>query len=224
MQGVPSLYSTSIGKKIFMAVTGILLVLFVIGHMIGNLKAFQGAAKFDHYAEGLRSFGDPFLGHGQFLWIARVVLLASVLVHMIAAWQTWRISRRARPRGYRKEESISFSYASSTMRWGGVIIGAFVVFHILHLTTGTVHPNFVSSAYANLVTGFQAPWVAGFYLLAMALLSLHLYHGIWSACQTLDINNAKIRAMRRPAAALIALVVLLGFISVPLAVLLGILH
>ena len=203
-----------------MAITGSILVLFVIGHMVGNLKVFFGAESFDHYAHGLRTFGEPFLGHGQFLWIARVVLLSAVLVHVVMAWQTWRMSRRARKVGYAAGGSISFSYASSTMRWGGVIIGAFVVFHILHLTTGTAHPDFSSeSPYANVVTGFRDPVASTFYLVAMAALGLHLYHGIWSACQTLGINNPRFGPWRRPIALVISLVAFLGFVAVPLAVL-----
>ncbi len=206
-----------------MALTGALLVGFVIGHMIGNLKVFFGAESFDHYAHGLRTFGDPFLGHGQFLWIARVVLLAAVLVHMIMAWQTWRMSRRARDVGYRMQASVSFSYASRTMRWGGVLIGLFVVYHVLHLTTGTVHPGFSEeSAYANVVAGFRSPVVSIFYVLAMMALAVHLYHGIWSACQTLDINGPRLGALRRPLALTVSLIVFLGFIAVPIAVLAGI--
>jgi succinate dehydrogenase / fumarate reductase cytochrome b subunit len=221
MRAVADLYSTSVGKKIAMAVTGLVLVAFVIGHMIGNLKVFLGPDAFDHYAHGLRTLGDPILGYGQALWIVRLVLLGCVGVHMMAAWQTWRLSSAARTMGYRRSESVAFSYASSTMRWGGVIIAAFVVYHILHLTTGTVHPRFGGSAYENLVSGFKVPLVAAAYILAMIPLALHLYHGIWSACQTLDIDNRSIRAMRRPVAAAIAAAVFAGFISVPVAVIAG---
>ncbi len=222
MRAVADLYSTSIGKKIAMAITGFVLVGFVIGHMIGNLKIFFGPEAFDHYAHGLREIGDPILGYGQALWIVRLVLLGCVGVHMVAAFQTWRMSRHARPVGYRKDESVAFSYASSTMRWGGLIIAAFVIYHILHLTTGAAHPSFGESAYRNVVTGFSQPVVAAAYILAMVPLGFHLYHGIWSACQSLDLDNPAIRALRRPAAAVIAAGVFAGFISVPVAVLAGI--
>ncbi len=222
MQDAAGALSTSVGKKILRAVTGAALVLFVIGHMVGNLKVFFGKENFDHYARGLRTFGDPFLGYGQFLWIARIGLLAALAVHMVMAWQTWRMSRAARPIGYHTTASINFSHASRTMRWGGVAILAFVVYHLLHLTTGTVHPEFShDSAYANVVAAFRRPAVSVAYVLAMIPLGLHLYHGIWSACQTLDLNGPRISALRRPVAAAIALVVVLGFIAVPLAVLGG---
>lgn len=222
VRAVVDLYSTSIGKKIAMAITGFVLVAFVIGHMIGNLKIFFGPEAFDHYAHGLRELGDPILGHGQALWIVRLILLACVGVHLVAAFQTWRISRQARPVGYRKNESISFSYASSTMRWGGLIIAGFVVYHILHLTTGSAHPAFGESAYRNVVIGFTKPVVAIAYILAMIPLALHLYHGIWSACQSVSLDNPSIRDLRRPASAIIAVVIFAGFISVPVAVLVGI--
>ena len=221
MQDAVGALSTSVGKKILMAVTGVALVVFVIGHMVGNLKVFFGQESFDHYAHGLRTFGEPFLGYGQFLWIARIGLLFAVTVHMVMAWQTWRMSRAARPVGYHTSASIGFSHASRTMRWGGVAILAFVVYHLLHLTTGTVHPAFGESPYANVVTAFQRPVVSVAYVLAMIPLGLHLYHGIWSACQTLDLNGPRIAALRRPVAAAIALVVFIGFIAVPLAVLGG---
>jgi len=213
---------TSVGKKILMAVTGAVLVAFVIGHMVGNLKVFFGAESFDHYAHGLRTFGDPFLGYGQFLWIARIGLLVAVVVHIVMAWQTWRMSRKARPIPYHTVDPIVLSHASRTMRWGGVAILVFVVYHILHLTTGTVHPRFSpESPYANVVTAFSRPMVSIAYVLAMIPLGLHLYHGVWSACQTLDLNGPRVSALRRPLSLVIALVVVIGFIAVPLGVLTG---
>lgn len=222
MQKAAGALATSVGWKILMAVTGAVLTLFVIGHMVGNLKVFFGQESFDHYAHGLRTFGEPFLGYGQFLWIARIVLLVSVGVHIVMAWLTWRMSRRARPIGYHSAESIVFSHASRTMRWGGIAILFFVIYHLLHLTTGTVHPAFGESPYANVVTGFQQPVVSVVYLLAMIPLGLHLYHGIWSACQTLDLNGPRITELRRPVAAAIALIVVLGFVAVPIGVLSGV--
>ncbi len=221
MQRALTLYSTSIGKKAVMALTGIVLWGFVIVHMIGNLKVYQGPEKFDAYAHFLREVGYPVLGHGQFLWIARIVLLAAVGAHIVAALQTWMMSRSARESRYRRRDSQSFSFASSTMRWGGLTLLAFIVFHLLHLTTGTLHPRFTDSAYSNVVAGFRVWYVAAFYVLAMIPLAFHMYHGLWSACQTLDINNPRIRDARRPFAAAVAIVVTAGNVSIPIAVLAG---
>lgn len=222
MQAILGLYRTSIGKKIAMAVTGIGLVGFVVTHMAGNLKFFQGPAKFDAYAEGLRTFGTPILGRSDFLWIMRAALLGAVAMHILAAIQTWSSSRRARKTGYRRGATLGFSYASKTMRWGGVAILAFVVYHILHLTTGTVHPDFEhGSAYGNVVAGFGQPIVAIGYLVALVPLGMHLYHGIWSSGQTLGVEGAGARSIRRRVAFVVAVVVVVGFAAVPLAVLFG---
>lgn len=208
-----------------MAATGAILVLFVLGHMAGNLKAYQGAAKFNAYAEFLRDFGAPIFGHGQFLWLARAALLAAVLVHIIAALQLSRRSRLARPVGYKKTPHEELTYASRTMRWGGVIILLFVVYHILHLTTGTAHASFVAGdAYRNLVVGFQAWPVSAAYMVAIVALGLHLYHGVWSGFQTLGWDNPRYVPYRRSIAAAIALVVVIGNMSFPIAVLTGVLR
>jgi succinate dehydrogenase / fumarate reductase cytochrome b subunit len=216
------LYQSSVGKKILMASTGIVLVLFVLVHMIGNLKIYQGAAKYDAYAEFLREVGYPALGHGQMLWIARIVLLLCVGIHIYAAAELYFRSKKARRIGYKKFDDLSFSYASRTMRWGGVVVLAFVVYHLLHLTLGTVHPDFVAgSAYRNVVTGFKVWPVSVAYILAMIPLGLHIYHGLWSTTQTLAIQGAQVQTWRRPFAALVASVIVIGNVSIPLAVLGG---
>lgn len=219
-----ALYRSSVGKKIAMAVTGAILLGFVVVHMLGNLKVFQGAAKFNEYAAGLRTLGAPLLGTGQALWIARIVLLVAVLIHIGAAFQLVRQSRAARQHGYAKyDNSMVFSYASRTMVWGGIIVLAFVVYHLLHLTLGTAHPDFMPhNAYHNFVIGFQQWPVALFYILAMIPLGLHIYHGMWSALQTLGANNPKYNRFRRPIALGTALLVVVGNISFPVAVLAGI--
>jgi len=223
MRRVLDLYRSSVGKKVIMALTGVVLVLFVLGHMAGNLKAFQGPEAFNHYAEGLREFGDPFLPRTGALWIARLGLLAAVGLHVLAAVQLTRMSHGARSVGYGKEESLVFSYASRTMRWGGVIILAFVVYHILHFTTGTVHHDFVAGdAYHNLVAGFQNPWIALSYVVAVGALAFHLYHGIWSTFQTLGLNHPKYNRFRRPLAGVLAGLTFLGFITVPVGVVAGV--
>ena len=223
MRGVLSLYRSSVGKKIMMAATGLVLIGFVVVHMLGNLKVFLGEEHFNEYAEFLREVGAPAVPHEGLLWIARVVLLVCVGWHMLAALQVWLQSRAARGEPYKKGNDLSFSYASRTMRWGGLVILAFVVYHVLHLTLGFVGPEFDhNSPYDNLVAGFQVVPIAVFYMLAMIPLGLHMYHGVWSACQTLDINNPRIRNLRRPFSAAVALAVVLGNWSIPLAVLTGI--
>jgi succinate dehydrogenase / fumarate reductase, cytochrome b subunit len=223
MKRVRGLYDTTVGKKIAMAASGVILILFVIGHMVGNLKVYQGAESFNHYAEGLRTFGEPFFGRGQLLWLIRIALLAAVLLHILAATQLTLQSRAARRQGYRRFDSLAFSYASRTMVWGGVIILAFVLYHLLHFTFGNAHPDFIpGDAYHNLVVGFRSWPVSAAYILAMLPLGLHLYHGLWSAFQTMGANNPRYNRMRRPLALGIAGVIVLANISFPIAVLAGV--
>lgn len=225
MRSVLTLWGSTVGKKIMMAVTGVILVLFVIGHMVGNLKAYMGREAFNHYAEGLRSFGAPFFGHMQLLWIIRLVLLAVVLIHIYAAIVLWLRSRAARPVGYEKYEinGLVFSYASRSMLYGGVGLGLFVVYHLMHFTIGNAHPSFDrADPYANFITGFQSLPVSLVYIVAMVLLGLHLYHGVWSMTQTLGMNNEKYNHLRRPIALAVALLVVLANISFPVAVLAGV--
>jgi succinate dehydrogenase / fumarate reductase, cytochrome b subunit len=219
-----SLWRSTVGKKIAMAVSGVILIGFVVGHMIGNLKVYQGPVVFNHYAEGLRTFGLPFFSTGQLLWLIRLVLLTALLVHLTAAFQLALRSRRARAIGYRKyDNDLVFSYASRTMLWGGIIILAFVVYHLLHLTLGTTHPDFIhGDAYHNFVVGFRSIPVSVAYIAAMIPLGFHLYHGFWSMLQTLGANNPSYNRFRRPVAAGLAVIVVLGNISFPVAVLAGI--
>ena len=219
------LWDSSVGKKIVMAVSGLVLYGFVIGHMIGNLKVYFGPAAFNHYAEGLRTFGEPFFARGQVLWLVRSVLLAAVLIHIVAAIQLTLKSKRARRRGYKKFDGLEFSYASRAMFWGGIALIAFVVFHLLDLTFGTVNPAFVhGNAYHNFVTTFQRVPVSIAYIAFMIPLGLHLYHGFWSMLQTLGANNPRYNRVRRPIAAVLAWLIVLGNISFPVAVMLGIIR
>lgn len=223
MGRVPGLAGTTVGKKILMALSGLILWGFVIGHMIGNLKVYQGPEAFNHYAEGLRTFGAPFFGRGQLLWLARLILLAAVGVHIVAAVQLVLKSRAARTVGYKKLQAQTFSFASRTMAWGGVTILAFVIYHLLHFTFGTVHQDFrPGDAYHNLVTGFQSLPVSLAYMAAMIPLGFHLYHGLWSALQTLGANNPAYTKWRRPLAGFIAVVVIAANLSFPIAVLAGV--
>ena len=220
MNQATDLPRSTLGRKILMAVTGIALMGFVLGHMLGNLKIFQGAEKLDAYAHWLRDFGYPALSHGQFLWIARLALLGAVGTHMWAAVSLARQNKTARPVGYRLKRNEASSYASRTMTWGGIIIVLFVIYHIMHFTTGDAHHNFTSSPYANVVAGFQIWWVAGIYIVAQAALAMHLYHGFWSLFRTLGARGSWDSLLRSFAAAF-AVIVAGGNILIPVAVLTG---
>lgn len=227
MREVTSLYRTSVGKKVVMAVSGAIFVLFVIAHMLGNMKVYLGPEAYNHYAEGLRELGDPFLGREWGLWIFRVGLVGALLVHVVSAWQTSRMSWAARGSAlgsrYRKRVALESHYASRTMRWGGVVLLLFITYHILHFTTGTLHPDFViGDAYHNFVAGFQVVPVSIVYVLAMVALGLHLYHGTWSAFHTLGWSGSAGDRLKRSIALAVALFVVLGNVSFPVAVLTGV--
>jgi len=218
-----SLYETTIGKKIAMALAGLVLFGYLVVHLIGNLKVFTGEQHFNEYSEWLRAFGAPALGHSQFLWIVRIILLAALIVHVVAFVQLWARSRAARAVGYRKYEPEVFSRASRTMKWGGIAILLFVVYHVLHLTTGDVHPSFEAhQAYRNLVNGFRSPLSSAIYVVGMIAVGLHLYHGLWSVFQTMGWNNKQYNRLRRPFALIVSLAITLGFLLVPFAVWTGI--
>lgn len=205
-----------------MAVSGLAMLLYLVFHMLGNLKVFFGPDDLNGYAAWLRTLGQPFLGHEWFLWIARVGLLAAVLVHGVAAYQLSRRDLAARPSKYVHQRRRA-SYATRTMRWGGVILALFIVWHILDLTTLTVNPRAEEGhPYQNVVASFSH-WYSGvIYILAMLALGLHIRHGFWSAAQTLGANNAhRDRALKAVANGL-ALVLTAGFLSVPVAVMTGV--
>jgi succinate dehydrogenase / fumarate reductase cytochrome b subunit len=216
---------TSIGRKLLMASASILLFLYIVAHLAGNLKVFLGAEAFNHYAEWLRVVGEPLFPEHSVLWIARVVLLAALFVHIGEYVALWLQKRRARTTRYKKYDPQVFSWTSRAMMWGGIAIFAFVAFHLLHLTTGDAHPDFVAGdAYSNVITGFQSLPVAGIYTVGVVALGLHLYHGLWSALQTFGINNPKYNRYRRPAAGIIAALITLGYLSIPAAVLTGVIN
>lgn len=216
------LWSSSVGKKIVMAVSGLILYGFVVVHMFGNLKVYQGKEVFNHYAEGLRTMGEPLFGRGQLLWIARIVLLVALFVHLAAVVLLTRQSKAARKHSYKKYDGLEFSYASRTMLWGGLLLLAYVIYHLMHLTFGNAHPNFVhGDVYNNFVVGFQQWPVSLAYILAMIPLGLHMYHGFWSMLQTFGANNPKYNKVRRPIALSLSLLVVLLNISFPVAVLAG---
>ncbi len=222
MRRVTSLYGTSIGKKFAMALSAIFLLLYLVLHMWGNLKIFFGPEKFNHYAEWLRVVGEPVFGPKQVLWIFRVVLLAALAVHVYAYAELWLQSYRARKHKYRRYDPQVFSFASRAMIWGGIAIFLFVLYHLMHFTWGNRHPDFIpGDAYHNVVVGFQSWPLVLIYLGALLAVGLHLYHGVWSWFQTMGLSNPQLNQWRRPAALVVALVVCLGFATVPIAVVTG---
>jgi len=203
---------SSVGLKISMALTGVILSGFVLGHMLGNLQIFQGAKAVDEYSQLLHK--EPAL-----LWTARVVLLASVGLHIWAYLMLMWKNQQARPTAYRTTAYKESSFASRSMTLTGPLLLVFIIYHVLHLTTGTVHPDYHEGAvYANLVHGLRVAPVAVLYVLAMAVLGLHLWHGIWSLFQTLGASQARYGSFGRRFATAITLVVVLGFAAVPLAI------
>lgn len=210
---------SSIGKKIVMAVTGLVLVLFVLGHMAGNLQIYLGAEALDGYSVFLHH-----LLHGGGLWIARAVLLAAAALHIWAAVSLTRQNATARPVAYRQVHHERSTWASRYMRVTGFVVLFFLVFHLLNLTTGQWHPGgaFVKGAvYANLVSTFQVKWVSALYIVAMIALAGHLSHGIWSLMQTLGWNHPRYNALRKQIAWALTLAVVAANISFPVAVLAG---
>ncbi len=198
-----------------MAVTGLILVTFVVMHMLGNLLIFQGPARINAYSRFLH-------GTGELLWVVRLVLLAAVVLHIDAAVQLTRRSLAARPVGYEEHDPQVSTFAARTIRWGGGLLLIFVVFHLLHFTTGTLLPTFhPGDVYLNVVTGLRVWPVAVFYVIAMVALGLHLYHGAWSSIRTLGLARPSRDPLHRPIATVLAIVVAAGFALVPVAVLAG---
>src|SRR5271155_4476902 len=212
-----SFWQSTTGKKIVMAVTGAILFAFVIGHMLGNLQVFDGPKRLNAYGHFLHSLGE-------ILWAERIVLLTAVALHITATVQLALRNQKARPVGYSRKEAISSSYASRTMYWSGPIVLAFIIFHLLHLTAGYIHPGATyieGDVYHNVVSGFQVWWVSLSYIVAISLLGLHLRHGLWSMLQSVGINQPKYTAALKTTALVIALLIVLGYISIPISVLLG---
>ena len=209
-------WRSTIGKKVAMAVTGIILVGFLISHVLANLLILTGEP------DGINAYGAFLRSQPALLWGGRAVLLVAVIVHVIAAVQLTRLDRAARPVGYTKMAPQTATFASRTIRWGGLLILLFVVYHILHFTTGTVHPDFVhGNPYRNVIVGFDVKWVAAFYVVAMVAVGLHLYHGTWSAMRTLGAVQPSPNPLQRRAATVLAIAIWLGFTLIPVAVLTG---
>lgn len=221
---VSKLLRSAIGLKAVMAVSGLALFGFVLTHMAGNLKLYQGPEKLNAYAEWLREIGYPAAPHGGVLWAMRIGLLVAVVLHITSAWRLTVRNRAQRPSGVRPA-SVQSTYAARTMRWGGVIILLFVLYHLAHFTWGwsAVHQDFVpGDVYHNVVSGFSVWWVSALYIVAQLALGLHLYHGLWSMFQSLGWNHPGYNRWRRRFALTFALVVAGANISFPLAVLFGV--
>ncbi len=214
------LYQSAVGKKWAMAVTGVMLLGFVLIHMIGNLKAYLGPEDLNHYGEWLREIAVPALPRTVFLWLLRGGLVAAFAIHMHAAWSLTRMNHRARPTKYASDrEYVAANFASRTMRWTGIIVILFVVFHLADLTWGSTNPDFVrGEPYHNMVESFSRVPVAAAYSVANLALAVHIFHGAWSLFASLGVSNPRLVRFRRSFAAGFAALILLGNISFPVMV------
>ena len=213
-----SFWKSTNGKKVVMALTGVMMFLFVIGHLLGNLLVFAGRARINAYAQFLH-FDD------SLLWIVRSTLIIAAGMHVVVTIQLALRNKKARPISYLRKEAINSSYASRTMYWSGPIVLAFVIFHLLQFTAGYIHPEtrFIpNDVYHNLVTGFRVWWVSAWYVFSISLLGLHLRHGLWSMLQSIGLAHSlrKERALKQ-VALIVAVLIVLGYISIPISILLG---
>ncbi len=212
-------FGSTIAAKAVMAVTGIILVAYILGHVAGNLLIYRGP-------QAINAYGALLHRSLPLLWAVRIVLLVAVLLHIAAAIWLTRTSRAARSVSYARREPQNATLASRTMRWGGLALALFVIYHILHFTTGTLHraPFREGDVYANVVSAFRLWWVSAIYIVAMVFLGLHLYHGIWSSGKTLGVQRATGHPFRRRVATVVAVAVWIGFTSIPVAVLAGLIR
>lgn len=210
-------WASTVGKKIVMALSGLIMAGFLATHMTANLMAYLGP-------DGINSYSRFLHATPELLWPARIVLLLSVLLHATSAYQLSRASSAARPVGYAMRQTQIATIASRTIRWLSVLVALFIVIHLLHFTTGTLLPGFIdANPYANLVNAFTSQrGMAVFYLVMMIVIGLHLYHGTWSAIRTLGLSRPKPNPFVRPVATILAIGLWLGFSAVPVGVLLGV--
>ena len=220
--GLLSLWRSTIGKKYVMAITGLIWFGYLIAHLWGNLKIYAGAPYLNDYGGFLRTVGEPFFGYGQLLWLARVILIPAFVIHIVAAIQLKARATASRPRAYAVRRNLESTWASRTMIWGGLFILLFVIYHVLDFTFGTVNPSFEEgNIYHNVIASFRIWPISLFYVLAMVAVGMHLFHGIWSMFQTLGLNTARSNRLIRNVATFLALALTLGNISIPIAVLTG---
>lgn len=218
------LYRSALGKKYVMAITGIMLMGFVFAHMVGNLKMYLGAEDFDHYAEFLRELLVPILPRTVALWLMRIGLIGAFALHIHAAYSLTRMNQGARTVRYQSQRDyIAANFASRSMRWTGIIVGLFLLFHLADLTWGFANPDFVrGAAYANVDASLSRIPVAILYIVANLALGVHLFHGGWSLFQSMGWNNPRFNAWRRNFAAGFAALIVIGNVSFPIAVLAGV--
>ncbi|MFE5908992.1 succinate dehydrogenase [Streptomyces wedmorensis] len=216
-------WSSTLGKKTVMAVSGLIMLGYLVAHVAGNLKVFFGPEEFNAYGHWLRVMGAPVLHHEWALWLVRIVLVAAVVAHAVSAYQLSRRDLKARPTAYVHRRRRA-SYATRTMRWGGIVLALFIVWHVLDLTTGTVHPGGFEEGkpYQNVVDTFSTWYGNVVYIVAMLAVGLHVRHGFWSAAQTLGVGNARRERLLRALANTLALALTAGFVSVPVAVMTGV--
>lgn len=220
---IGTFYRSAIGKKAVMAVTGVFLFGWIFAHMLGNMKLYFGPEHMNEYAHWLRVMGGPAVPDSYALWGVRLLLIAAVFFHILAATQLTIMNRKARPFDYRDRDYVVGGYAARTMRWGGVIILLYIIYHLLHLTTGTLHPSFIKDdPYHNVVSGFQVWWVSAVYIIANLALGLHLYHGLWSMFNSVGWSHPKFNSWKRMFATAFALIITFGNISFPVMVLIGV--
>ncbi|MBK8436204.1 MAG: succinate dehydrogenase cytochrome b subunit [Austwickia sp.] len=224
---------SSVGMKILMAVSGLYFIFYVLMHMYGNLKVLAGQEAFDNYAHHLRTMLEPILPYTGFLWLFRLTLIVALLAHLYSAFSLWSRAGSARQERYRVKKAIGASISSKWMRWGGVTLLLFVIFHLLHFTIAKINfngnysesqlrVNGVESPYLLLVAAFKVWWLVLIYLIALVALGMHIHHGTWSAMQTLGFTDtARARNTAKAAGTLLAAVVVIGFAIPPLAVLFG---
>ena len=216
-------YRSAVGKKWVMALTGIMLMGYVFFHMLGNLKVYLGAEDLNHYGEWLRDLLDPPFPRTMALWLLRITIIVALALHIHAAYALTRVNWRARPQRYESHRDyVAANFASRTMRWTGIIVGLFLVFHILDLTWGAANPGYVrGEVYRNTVATFERVPVALAYIAACIALGIHLFHGGWSLFQSVGWNSPRFNLWRRYFAVGFAVVVTVGYISVPIAVQVG---
>ena len=205
------------GKKVVMAVTGVMMFGFVVGHMLGNLQMYEAPEHINAYGHFLHNLGE-------LLWLERGVMLLAIALHITATVQLALRSKAARPVGYSRSEAINSSYASRTMYWSGPIVLAFIIFHLLQFTAGYIHPQatFVQGdVYQNVVSGFKVWWVSAWYIFSLILLGFHMRHGLWSAFQSLGLNHPRHTPVLKQAALWITILIIAGYISIPVSVLAG---
>jgi len=217
-------YGSNVGRKWVMAISGIVGLGFIFFHMFGNLHLYEEPARFNEYAEGLRDIGEPIFSRTLILWLARLGLLAAFVVHLHAAFSLWWKNRKAKPVGYERQQWIEATFASRYMLITGIIGLVFSAYHLAHLTWGVswLHPDFVrGAARSNLILGLENPVTAAWYIIANLALGLHILHGAWSLFQSLGVTSPRFNKWRRNFALGFAAVIVIGNVSIPLAITTG---